>query len=114
MKTVFDFLGKLVEINWISAENKSIKGELNGNTIEFCLKTELAKNYHDISLLPIQVVAYVKINGHQAGFWGSDSNEDNSALVKFFAENEVIARRNEYKIEKNNRDISNKIWDNLK
>jgi len=114
MKTLNDFLNKLRSVEYNKAViDRSIEGVFRLMNVKVTISTELPNNYIDIENMPVQVVMKVYINGKHAQSWGSESNADNVAMVKWFKVQEALASKaelaSERQMEKEGKELFNSL-----
>lgn len=115
IKTVSEFLAKLDDVIWNSADHssRSISGTVKGHKVKFTLRSELASNTFDIEAMPVQLVANITINGNNASTWGAMCQADNSSLVEFFVSAQAVAVRNEMHREDAQRKLGELVFNSL-
>ena len=112
MNTTAQFTAKFDNVNFTATEHDKVIGDYRGNKFEVSISTRILEvlSFCDT---PVQVIIRVRINGTHIISWGSDSNECNMELVKWFKGLETKARKAEREQERHDEQQANSLFESL-
>ena len=111
MNTTAQFLAKFNNVSFTATKQDKVIGDYRGNKIELSISTNIPDFI--IGDMAVQVVMRVSINGSYVQTWGSDSNECNMELVKWFKGLEGKARKAERDQESYDEQQARNLFDSL-
>ena len=111
METTAQFIAKFDNVNFTATDLDKVIGDYRGNKIELSISTNIPDFI--IGDMAVQVVMRVSINGSYVQTWGSDSNECNMELVKWFKSLETKARRAEREQNRYDEQQARNLFDSL-
>lgn len=113
MTKIENFLAKLDKINFTEVKGEeSIKGEALGITFKVVLSSKMSSSLTE-SIAPIQAILRVEGNGEYIMSYGSISEYDNTAIIKWFKSKVYILQEKEYAEKKALREQASKAFDLL-
>tara|TARA_R110002020_G_scaffold393965_3_gene604051 strand:- start:2431 stop:2883 length:453 start_codon:yes stop_codon:yes gene_type:complete len=106
MNTVQDFLLKLDNVLWTSADRDVLTGTYNHIVgagihkidVELSYRLKLSTFKVENGHMPIGCTIYLKMDGEQVAFWGIEDNEQLGEFVNWFNVRESLAYQNERKV----------------
>jgi hypothetical protein len=112
MNATAKFIARFNDVTFTATEHDKVIGDYRGNKFELSISTKILEvlSFCDT---PVQVVIRVRINGAHIISWGSDSNECNMELVKWFKGLETKARKAEREQERYEEQQANSLFDSL-
>ena len=112
MNTTAEFLAKFNDVTFTSASNDKVIGHYRNNEVKVSISTKIPESivFHQMA---VQVIMRVEVNGKYVMSWGSDSNECNMELVKWFKTAESKARNTEREQERFDEEHAKHVFDSL-
>ena len=111
MNTTAQFLAKFNNVSFTATEHNKVIGDYRGEKIEVSITTKIPEVI--MGDMAVQAIIRVEINGRYVMSWGSDSNECNMELVKWFKSLETKARRAEREQNRYDEQQANSLFESL-
>lgn len=112
METTAQFIAKFENVSFTATEHDKVIGDYRGNKFEVSISTKILESI-GFNQMAVQVIIRVRVNGAHIMSWGSDSNEENLTLVKWFRTIEGKARNAEYEQQRYDEQQAKNLFNSL-
>ena len=115
MEKLTDILVFLSTIAWSRVDGQKLIGQFEGKEAILSFECNVSSTAKEIEEYPIQVVVYLKINGHHQTLWGCQSNAENVEFALWFRT--TMTKTREAFWQENTKEKANlmkSVWDKIK
>jgi hypothetical protein len=107
-----EFINKLDKINFTAINDKTLVGDILGQSAEVTLDIKITESVTGI-VPPLQAVFRVRMNGEHVASWGSESNDSNAEMVAWFLTKKSAVDRSEWDAKRQAQTAGQAIFNSL-